>query len=171
MMNILQVQNQLRNFSEEQLTQEMQRPSGQTPQFLLLNEIIRRKKMREGFDQEQGQDTTVAQDAMAVAGMPQDAAQQAAGAMAPDTDMQMNTGAVPGMKGGGIVALRSGGPVRKMQDGGEVFVENGIQYLRQPDGSVIPMGTAAQMGLAGTFSPQMGTSGDLAPRRLYRRRT
>jgi hypothetical protein len=167
MMNILQLQNQLRNFSEEQLTQEMQRPTGQTPQFLLLNEIIRRKKMREGFDQSQGQDTTVMQDAMAVAGMPQAAAQHAAGAMAPDTDMQMNTGAdpVPGMKGGGIVALQNGGPVRKMQEGGslQTFVENGIQYVVQPDGTAVPLGTMTRMNRVGTFTPQVGTSGDLAP--------
>ena len=38
-MNILQLQDDLKNFSEEQLVNEMRRPSGTAPQYLVLSEI------------------------------------------------------------------------------------------------------------------------------------
>ena len=43
-MNILQIQDDLKNFSEQQLINEMQRPSGNAPQYLVLSEINRRRK-------------------------------------------------------------------------------------------------------------------------------
>ena len=43
MMNLLQVQDDLKNFSQDQLVKEMQQPSGSTPQFLVLSELNRRK--------------------------------------------------------------------------------------------------------------------------------
>jgi hypothetical protein len=131
MMNLVDLQDKLKNLSEEQLVSEMQMPSGQLPQFLVLSEITRRQKMRESFEGQQGQEqTTVAQDVIAAAGMPVDFAGQMAGSMAPQTDMDGNTGAMPqqemapmpqqemapmpqqmpvqGMADGGIVALRGG---------------------------------------------------------------
>ena len=39
MMNLLQVQDDLKNFSQDQLVKEMQQPSGTTPQFLVLSEL------------------------------------------------------------------------------------------------------------------------------------
>ena len=41
-MNIIDIQDQLKNFSEDQLINEMQMPSGNAPQFLVLSEIQRR---------------------------------------------------------------------------------------------------------------------------------
>ena len=38
-MNIIDIQDQLKDFSEQQLVNEMQRPSGTAPQFLVLSEI------------------------------------------------------------------------------------------------------------------------------------
>ena len=35
-MNIIDIQDQLKNFSEDQLINEMQMPSGNAPQFLVL---------------------------------------------------------------------------------------------------------------------------------------
>jgi hypothetical protein len=124
-MNILDTQDKLKNLSQEQLMTEMQMPTGQAPQFLVLGEITRRQKMRESFSLEQGKDeTTVAQDAVAAAGMPGQFAGDMAGTMAPQTDTNGNTGAMPQqamppqgspapqtMSGGGIVALQEGGPV------------------------------------------------------------
>ena len=125
MMNILDTQDKLKNLSQEQLMTEMKMPTGQAPQFLVLSEITRRQKMRESFSLEQGKDeTTVAQDVVAAAGMPAQFAGDMAGTMAPRTDMGENTGATPQqamppqsspaprtMSGGGIVALQEGGPV------------------------------------------------------------
>ena len=121
-MNIIDLQDKLKNLSQQQLIQEMQMPTGQMPQFLVLSELTRRKKMEDSFAIEQGRDqSTVAQDAVSAAGMPAEFARQMAGAMAPQTDMAGNTGAMPQqsamppqrMAGGGIVALQDGGgPIR-----------------------------------------------------------
>ena len=40
-MNIIDIQDQLKNFSEQQLISEMQTPTGSAPQFLVLSEIKR----------------------------------------------------------------------------------------------------------------------------------
>jgi len=115
-MNILEVQNRLKNFSQEQLVQEMQRPSGQAPQFLVLSELQRRKQMQADFAKQQSQQdqTTVAQDAVAAAGVPQGGIAQMARSMAPKTNTTQNTGIASVAPQG----MKSGGAVRKMQVGG-----------------------------------------------------
>ena len=71
-MNIIDIQDNLKNFSEKQLINEMQRPSGNAPQFLVLSEITRRKRMRDQFKSDQAaKEQTVAQEAVAAAGVPQ----------------------------------------------------------------------------------------------------
>ena len=40
MMNIIELQDNLKNFSEDQLVNEMQTPSGMIPQFLVLSELM-----------------------------------------------------------------------------------------------------------------------------------
>lgn len=139
-MNILDLQDKLKNFSQEQLIQEMQMPTGQLPQFLLLSEITRRKKMQDSYAQQQDQaqeQTTVAQDAINAAGIPQGEAQQLAGTMAPQTDMAGNTGAmsqlVQGMAGGGIVA---------MQDGGLIDSRSGLERMEQEQATSRLMSTS-----------------------------
>jgi hypothetical protein len=149
-MNILDLQDKLKNFSQDQLVREMQMPTGQMPQFLLLSEITRRQKMKNDYAQQQGREqSTVAQDAINAAGMPQDTAQQLAGTMAPQTDMAGNTGAMPqqmmpeapqpvqGMAGGGIVALQEGGPVESSP---RMFVRNGMIIVVDDEGREIPYG-------------------------------
>ena len=72
MMNLLQVQDDLKNFSQDQLVKEMQQPSGSTPQFLVLSELNRRKRVKGDFEARQAQQQpTVAQDVVASAGVPQ----------------------------------------------------------------------------------------------------
>jgi hypothetical protein len=157
MMNLVDLQDKLKSFSEEQLVGEMQMPTGQLPQFLVLSEITRRQKMRDSLAQQEGQEqTTVAQDAIATAGMPAEFAGQMAAGMAPQTDMMGNTGAMPqqdmmpeqgmpqappqmpvqGMAGGGIVALQQGGSVGRGQP--RLVVSGGRQFIEMPDGSLIP---------------------------------
>jgi hypothetical protein len=154
-MNILDLQDKLKNLSQQQLVQEMQMPTGQMPQFLVLSELTRRKKMEDSFAIEQGRDqSTVAQDAVAAAGMPAEFAGQMAGAMAPQTDMVGNTGAMPRqsamppqrMAGGGIVALQEGGgPIRAPR----LVVRNGRQFAEMDDGSLIPL---SELGVDQTTS-------------------
>ena len=115
-MNMLDVQDKLKGLSEQQLVQEMQMPSGNAPQFLVLSEITRRKRMRDSM-QQQPDNTTVAQEAVAAAGVPQGGIADMAMALAPKTDMAQNTAAAPvqGMYGGGYVQKMQSGKLVELQ--------------------------------------------------------
>jgi hypothetical protein len=128
-MNIVQLQDQLKNFSQDQLVREMQTPSGNAPQFLVLGEIMRRQKMQQDFTAQQakGDQGTVAQEAVAAAGVPQGGIADMARAMAPSTDMTQNTG---------VQAMYAGGPVKKMAEGDKV-VRGGRVYIEQEDGTYL----------------------------------
>jgi hypothetical protein len=118
-MNIVQLQDQLKNFSQEQLVREMQTPSGNAPQFLVLGEIMRRQKMQQDFTAQKakGDQGTVAQEAIAAAGVPQGGIADMARAMAPSTDMTQNTG---------VQAMYAGGPVKKMAKGEKVKTDPAV---------------------------------------------
>jgi hypothetical protein len=118
MMNILQLQDQLKGLSQEQLIREMQMPSGSAPQYLVLSEITRRKKMQDSMaaEQQRGPQQTVAQEAVAAAGVPQAGLGQMAQAMAPQTDMVQNTGIGQLMPPG----MPQGAPVQGMAEGGRI---------------------------------------------------
>lgn len=117
MQNILQLQDDLKNFSEQQLVREMQMPSGQVPQFLVLSELGRRKRIKADFSrQEAAGAPTVAEETVAAAGMPQAAATGIAQSMAPKTSMAENTG-IGAMMPKQPTRMASGGVV-KMQTGG-----------------------------------------------------
>lgn len=127
MMNILQVQDTLKGMPMEQLVREMQMPSGQAPQFLVLSEITRRKKMEQEA-QQPVPTTTVAQDAVTAAGVPQGGIADIARSMAPKTDVAQNTGIAQSMPQMPSEPQRMayGGYVQKMQDGGPL-VRGGMQ--------------------------------------------
>lgn len=118
MMNILQLQDRLKDFSKNQLIQEMQQPSGAVPPFLVLSELQRRTRMEKALqaEQAQGPQTTVAQDAIAAAGVPQGGLADMARAMAPQTDMDMNTAVQPveRMQDGGNIDGRDSGFIRRL---------------------------------------------------------
>ena len=63
-MNIIQLQDALKDFSEEQLIREMQQPSGNAPQYLVLSEIERRQKVKQGMQSQQGREPSVAEEAV-----------------------------------------------------------------------------------------------------------
>jgi hypothetical protein len=127
MMNILQIQDTLKGMPMEQLIREMQMPSGQAPQFLVLSEITRRKKMEQEA-QQPAPTTTVAQDAVNAAGVPQGGIADIARSMAPKTDVAQNTGIARSMPQMPSEPSRmaDGGYVQKMQVGGPV-VRGGMQ--------------------------------------------
>ena len=120
MQNMLQLQDDLKNFSEQQLVREMQMPSGQVPQFLILTELGRRKRMRDDFSRQQAAGTpTVAEETVAAAGMPVGASTDMAKAMAPKTSVTENTG---------IAAMVPKQPTR-MAEGGDVKPRNRFEML------------------------------------------
>lgn len=122
-MNIIDIQDNLKNFSENQLINEMQRPSGNAPQFLVLSEITRRKRMRDDFNMRKAaNEPTVAQEAVASAGVPAQGIMGMSEAMAPKAAMaQGGIGSVmsqpmksqmpqpTSMPQDGIMAMASGG--------------------------------------------------------------
>jgi hypothetical protein len=133
MMNVIEIQDKLKNFSQDQLIGEMQNPTGNAPQFLVLSEITRRQKMvnDDKIRQAKQNEMTVAQEAVAAAGVPQDGIAGMARAMAPKTDISQNTGvmsqapqappqAPPAPDQGGIMGMANGGYVKKMGLGGLV---------------------------------------------------
>ncbi len=104
-MDLLRVQDTLKNASDQQLMQMMQAPDSTAPSYLVLSEIRRRKDMRSKQVPEEGSNRTVAEDLTA----PEDQGIRG---------MQMPEQAPPGMDDqAGIQAMREGGVVR-MQAGG-----------------------------------------------------
>jgi hypothetical protein len=94
-MNIIDIQDQLKNFSENQLIQEMQMPSGSAPQFLVLSEIQRRKRVRDDFSKRQAaQEPTVAEEAVAAAGVPMQGIAGMSEAMAPQSAASSGIGTI-----------------------------------------------------------------------------
>lgn len=125
-MNILQVQDDLKNFSQQQLIQEMKQPKGVAPQFLVLGEITRRKRMSDDMKTRGAADQrTVAQEVVSAAGVPQGGLAQMSQAMAPkssiEPNMQPPSQAQPQpqapmpMASGGILSLAAGGGKTKRE--------------------------------------------------------
>ena len=93
MMNIIDMQNNLKGLTDQQLVGEMQQPTGQVPQYLVLAELTRRKDMRDEFAKRQADSgKTVAENAIAAAGFPHSGIASLS-SMAPRTDLSMNDAA------------------------------------------------------------------------------
>ena len=160
-MNILQVQDALKDFSQEQLVKEMEKPSGQAPQFLVLSELNRRQRMKQDFDARQAQQQpTVAEKLVAAAGAPQGGIGAMAQSMAPQTDMAMNTG-VSQMEepmSGEVMAMQGGGMTSLEEEEDEGFLSGVGNFLGNryfdDDGSLDYSQAAFDAGLAAlSFSP------------------
>jgi hypothetical protein len=125
-MNIIDIQDNLKNLPEQALMQEMQRPTGSAPQFLVLGELKRRKQMREDYKRQQNADMkTVAEEVVTAAGAPQEGIMQMARSLNPNTNMAQDTGLAQAtpvtptqapqpqapqmMSDGGIMRLQTGG--------------------------------------------------------------
>lgn len=133
-MNILKLQDDLKNFSQQQLVMEMQKPSGNVPQFLVLSELSRRKRMQTDQARAEAANTpTVAQEAVAAAGMPMGGVTQMAQAMAPKTSMTENTGIAAMMpkqptrmaEGGVVKMATAGSPTREVMYEGQRYLTDG----------------------------------------------
>ena len=86
MLDVLEVQDQLKNFSQEQLLKEMKMPSGSVPQFLVLSELNRRRTMSQDMAKRQSADQpTVKEELVASSGMPMQETSMLAQQMSPQT--------------------------------------------------------------------------------------
>ena len=128
-MNIIELQDSLKDLPDSALMQEMQMPTGTAPQFLVLSELKRRKRMRDEFQRQQNSNMpTVAEEVVTAAGMPQEGIMGAARAMAPNTNVAQNTGmdmAAP------VPATRAPQP-QMMADGGVVRMQQGGGFAARP---------------------------------------
>jgi len=113
MMNVLQIQDDLKNFSEDQLIREMQQPTGSAPQFLVLSELNRRKRVKGEFEARQAKNMpTVAEEAVAAAGVPQQGMMGMSEAMAPAS---VDSGGIGSMM---PKTMKMGGEVDSYAEGG-----------------------------------------------------
>ena len=119
-MNVLQIQDDLKNFSEEQLVKEMQQPSGNAPQFLILSELNRRRRVKGEFAARQAQKApTVAEEAVAAAGVPQAGMMGMSEAMAPAS---VDSGGIGSMM---PKTMKMGGEVDEYAEGGVIRAQSG----------------------------------------------
>ena len=125
-MNILQVQDALKNASDQQLAGELQSPTGLAPSYLVLSELKRRQQMRQG-----------AQSAQAPQGS---MAEEAAGAAEPEYYPEEQ----PQEEEPGIEAFREGGVVR-MQAGGVPPMQGGGLPVFRPMPSGLPRSTSPRL--------------------------
>ena len=138
-MNIIELQDNLKDVSDNVLMREMQSPSGNMPQFLVLSELTRRRRMRDDYKRQQAANMpTVAEEVMTAAGAPQEGLTAIARNMAPNSSIAQNTSAdmavqreptrMPQMMAeGGLVGLASGGAISVQPTGGGnyILVQNG----------------------------------------------
>ena len=93
MLNILQIEDRLKDMSEDVIKRMVTEPNSSVPPFLATNELNRRDRMRKEFQMRQAQDVpTVAEQLVTGAGMPNEAMSQMAMNMAPKSDIAGNTG-------------------------------------------------------------------------------
>jgi len=127
-MNIIDIQDNLKNLPEQALMREMQQPTGSAPQFLVLGELKRRKQMRDDYNRQKNADMkTVAEEVVTAAGAPQEGIMQMARSLNPNTNMAQDTGLAQAtpvtptqapqpqapqmMSDGGIMRLQTGGTI------------------------------------------------------------
>ena len=137
-MNILQLEDTIKGLPDEALMQQVQQPSGEVPQYLVISEIQRRADMRKRHQeqaQEQPQGTVadqVVQEGIAGMAPPPSQMQQAMNPVAPP---QMDVGAPQMMYGGGVVRMEEGGEAQNSEsDSG--LLEWLADIYTDPDGTV-----------------------------------
>jgi hypothetical protein len=110
-MNLIQISEQLKEAPDNLLLQEVKAPTGSYPSYLIISELSRRKRLRDGAQQQQAPQTTVADDLSQPAGLaatPQ-AMQSTAGMDVNGQGDYEEQQEMPQMAGGGLVAFQSGG--------------------------------------------------------------
>ena len=163
-MNIIELQDSLKDVSDDVLMKEMQMPSGNAPQFLVLSELKRRKRMRDEFQRREAADIpTVAEETITAAGMPQQGIMQAARAMVPKSSIAQNTGMDMAMP---MQPTQAPQQPQMMADGGVVKMQTGGGILSTLKPAIIDLSLSGTYGLdtqremaglaiAGQFGPEM----------------
>ena len=146
-MNIIDLQESLKDYPDNRLMAEYQRPTNNIPQFLILSELQRRKRMRDDFKRREAADEpTVAEEMITGVGVPQEGLTTLASALTPNTALSQDTGTDQAMPmqatrasqqpqmaaDGGILNLFTGGRTREdLYRRVEPFPENGTAAERR----------------------------------------
>jgi len=143
-MNLLRIQDALKDASDQQLMQMMQAPDSTAPSYLVLSEIRRRKDMRAKQAPEGESRRTVAEDLM---GAPEEAAGIRGLRPQMSPQPQMDPDGVDAAEGGEAQGMAAGGIVR-MQEGGTPPEDEEIPPP-PPDAPPVPRAAAG----IGTLAP------------------
>ena len=133
-MNIIKIQDQLKNVPDSTLVGYVQNPTGQVPTYLALSELQRRKEMRANYQAQKPEQKTVAEDLVqeskpGIGALP--AGQPMQQAMQPPPEMPMEQ-----MAQGGLADLDTGNMYDESNyaNGGIVaFAYGGVPQLEVPE--------------------------------------
>jgi len=165
-MNIIELQDNLKDLPDRALVQEMQMPTGNMPQFLVLSELTRRRRMRDEYNRQKAADMpTVAEEVMTASGVPQGGITAIARNMAPNSSIAQNTGAdmavqreptrMPQkMSDGGILRLNQGYKISSGTSISDQLLPARIGMVLKGDNVNDRMYIAEQV-LTGVYGPEM----------------
>lgn len=128
-MNLIQISEQLKEAPDNLLLQEVKAPTGSYPSYLIISELSRRKRLRDGAQPQQAPQTTVADDLSQPAGLaatPQ-AMQSTAGMDVNGQGDYEEQQEMPQMAGGGLVAFKRGDLIRGQIDEDRYADQSGFQ--------------------------------------------
>ena len=155
MFNLIQLQDRLRGFSEDQLKQFLQRPDPNIPDFMVMAALDEKNDAKAQEAQMKAQNQpSVREEMLAVAGLPSMEAGQMASSMAPKSDVRTNTGGDDMMT---MARLAEDMPMEDdMEEDEELdIVETPIR--RMNEGGLAGMsGGGRGMFTAPNFNPSMG---------------
>ena len=92
MFNLIQLQDRLRGFSEDQLKQFLRTPDPNIPDFMVMAALDEKNDAKAQEAQMKAQQPSVREEMLAVAGLPAMEAGRMASSMAPKSDVRTNTG-------------------------------------------------------------------------------
>ena len=157
-MNIIEIQDSLKDLPDSALMKEMQAPTGSAPQFLVLSELKRRKRMRDDFQRRQNADMkTVAEEVVTAAGAPQEGIMQVSQAMAPKSSIAQNTGmdmAAPVQPTQAPQMMADGGVVKMQQGGIPMYTPFAAEALQARPGAMTG-GAATAIAMLRENYPQL----------------
>jgi hypothetical protein len=149
-MNLIQISERLKEAPDNLLMREVQAPTGQYPAYLIISEMTRRKKLREGGAQQQAPQTTVAEDMASEGGLaatPQAMASTAGMDVNGEGDYEEQP---VEMASGGIVAFQRG----RLVDNDGIFPGMSFPAASQMGRELLPYGEETRAAAQRIFGYQ-----------------
>jgi len=149
-MNLIQISERLKEAPDNLLMREVQAPTGQYPAYLIISEMTRRKKLREGGAPQQAPQTTVAED-MAQEGGLAATPQAMASTAGMDVNGEGDYEEQPvEMASGGIVAFQRG----RLVDNDGIFPGMSFPAASQRGQELLPYGEETRAAAQRIFGYQ-----------------